>query len=267
MAEAASTRIRSPSYPCIDLETAINRTESLYDYGKRSQVLISAMLPQWGFSETSANGMKVVAALKSFGLIDDAGQKENRKIAITARAYRILKDHPESEERLQAIKDAALDPDIYSYCWKEFGELSDMPHDDAVRSHLIFEKKFNETAVRGFLADYKKSIQFANLSKNDTLDVDHEDDSDDIDDERNEDQTDEHEEYQHVKHNKPPTSTRPGMQQSTHSLKEGEVIFQMPKEISEGSGEELETFMELIKMKIKRSIIKDENKDDANISD
>lgn len=108
MAKANSTRIRSPSYPCIDLKSAIGRTHTLYDYGKRSRVLVSDVVQKWGFNSTSANGMKVVAALKSFGLINDSGQKETRKIVLTDRAYRILKDHQESEERKQAIKESSV---------------------------------------------------------------------------------------------------------------------------------------------------------------
>lgn len=164
-------RIRSPSYPCIDLEAAIDKAGRLYDFGKLNPVLVSAILPQWGFNSKSANGMKVVATLKSFGLIEDSGQKENRKIKLTNRAYRILKDHSNSKEREQAIKDAALNPEIYSWCWKRFGELEEMPTDEAIRSDLIFDKKFNESAVKAFLIDYKKSIKFSNLTKYDNLDV------------------------------------------------------------------------------------------------
>lgn len=162
-------RIRSPSYPCIDLETAIDRAGKLYNFGKLNSVFVSDILPKWGFTPVSTNGMKVVAALKSFGLIDDSGQKEKRKIQITDRAYRILKDHANSKEREQAIKDAALDPEIYAWCWNRYGEIEEMPDDGAVRSELIFDKKFNETAVKGFLSDYKKTIEFAKLSKSDSL--------------------------------------------------------------------------------------------------
>jgi len=54
-----------------------------------------------------------------------------------------------------------------------------------------------------------------------------------------------------------------GMQQATYPLDEGEVYFQWPKAISEESKEELETWIDLIRMKIKRSVIEcaDEDKE------
>lgn len=163
------SRIRSPSYPSIDLKTAVDRTEELYQFAKRSPVLVSAVLPKWGYNSKSANGMKTIAALKSYGLIEDSGKLAMRKIQLTDRAYRIIHGQKDSPDRIKAIQVAALNPEIYEYCWEEFGGPKHMPHDDALREHLILEKKFNETAVSGFLADYKETVTYAKLEDNDII--------------------------------------------------------------------------------------------------
>jgi len=131
------------------------------------------MLPQWGFeSGKSAGGMKVVAALKSFGLISDSGQKEQRKIVITDTAFRIINLEDGSMDWSELIKECALKPDIYNYMWGYYGV--ELPHFEAIKSHLVVDKKFNASAVRGFLDDYKKTIEYAELTKNDTVDSENE---------------------------------------------------------------------------------------------
>ena len=167
------SRIRSPSYPYFDLETAVNRIEERYKFAKRSEVLISVILPKWGYqSGVSANGMKAVAALKSYGLINDAGKKQNRKIILTEKGYRIIHGVKGSTEMVSAIKDAALSPPMYEYMWATYGDIEKMPHSDVIKSHLILDKRFNETAVNGFLNDYVATVRFANLGDSDNIDED-----------------------------------------------------------------------------------------------
>lgn len=163
-------RVRSPSYPSIDLESAVEKLKVMYRFTHKTPVLISVMLPHWDFeSGKSANGMKVVAAMKSYGIIDDTGQKKDRKIHITDSGFRILNLVEDSPERKKLIQDAALSPDIYQYLWNTFEVL---PQFDSIKSHLVVEKKFNEGAVKGFLDDYLSTIEYAKLSKNDKLNGD-----------------------------------------------------------------------------------------------
>ncbi len=157
-------RIRSPSYPYFDLETAVTRIRQLYDFAKRSEVLVSDMITEWGYkTPTSTNGMKAVAALKGYNLIDNFGKKDNRKIALTELAYRIIHTAQGTAVRNALIREAALSPPMYSYMWNKYGPLEDMPKDEAIKSHLIIDKKFNETAVAGFLNDYKSTVEYADL--------------------------------------------------------------------------------------------------------
>ena len=249
-------RIRSPSYPCIDLESAIDKVGKLYNFGKLNPVLVSVILPQWGFNSKSTNGMKVVAALKSFGLIDDSGQKEQRKIKLTNRAYRILKDHSNSKEREQAIKDAALDPEIYSWCWNRYGELEEMPDDEAVRSELIFDKKFNESAVKGFLIDYKDSIKYSKLTKNDNLDVG-EDEKTGIPTEEIKVVESSKQDSALTSHQKVVTQTNPGekMLQDVVNLNDGQqVIIQYPSDLTPENYEDFTDWLLFQHKKIGRSV-------------
>lgn len=160
-------RHRSPAYPAVDLPTAIQRADEFRQYAQRSAVTVAHVLEHWGYKGESSNGMKVVAALGYYGLINDTGTGDKRKIQLTERALRILMDHEESDARAEAIIDAALSPKIYKELWELWGP--ELPPDAEIRSHLIFEKKFNERVVSGVIDDYRRTLGFAGLLESDTI--------------------------------------------------------------------------------------------------
>ena len=82
----------------------------------------------------------------------------------------LLDQRPESTERDEAIKRAALTPKIHSVLWKKWG--FPLPSDDNLRHALIFDWKFNENSVDDFIREYKDTIRFAKLAESYTLSVD-----------------------------------------------------------------------------------------------
>ncbi len=152
---------RGPSYPFIDLEEAVGATKKIYDYTKRAPAPAGSVVENaLGYSLKSSGGVKTIAALKSYGLLEETGQS----LKITDRAYRILIDTPESSERKQAIKDAALSPKWYQSVFTKWG--ADPPA--STRSTLILEHGFIPTTVDSFLKDYRKTIQYAGLIEDKT---------------------------------------------------------------------------------------------------
>jgi hypothetical protein len=151
---------RGPSYPYTDLEGAIVYTRKVYDYVKRGSAAVEAVVKDGlKLSPTSSGSQKVIAALRSFGLIEDAPGANSKAVKLSTRAIRILLDEPDSQERREELKKAALAPKWYEYCWSKWGK--DMP--PAMRSNLLIEHGFIESTVDGFLNDYRKSIAFAGL--------------------------------------------------------------------------------------------------------
>lgn len=253
-------RVRSPSYPSIDLESAIKRAQILEKFSKRTPVLISIMLPHWGFeSGKSANGMKLVAALKSYGLIEDSGKKETRKIVITNAAFRIIHDQPESEDRKMLIKECALMPEMYRYMWDQFGEPTEMPQDGALKSHLVIEKRFNSAAIKGFLDDYRKTVEYAQLSKDDILNG--EIASHDPSMQTNSENTQESDTLSFgagfIGGPVSPATQQAGdhaMKQERFALDNGDVIIQWPSNMSKESFEDFSDWLDILKRKVKRSV-------------
>lgn len=155
---------RGPAYPYVNLEDAVALARKTYDYTKRAPALIDAVVTNaWKASPTSSSSVKIVAALKYFGLLEDvpapAGRPDAKLVKITDRAYRIIVDEESSLARKQAIADAALAPKAYQLCWSKWGK--DMP--PSMRSSLIFDDGFIESTVDGFIKDYKKTVEFSGL--------------------------------------------------------------------------------------------------------
>ena len=167
MSDSISTGGRSPGFPFINLGKAVERLTTMYDFAKRSQVKLEPLYKHWELSPKSTNSKKTIAAMKYFGLIEDSGRGDDRLVSVSQRGLRILLEHEGSERKAQEIKDAALSPAMYKYLWEKYAD--DMPHDDAIKSDLIFNTGFNESSVGGFLNDYKKTITYALLGSSDRI--------------------------------------------------------------------------------------------------
>lgn len=163
-------RTRSPAYPFVNLETAIARAREFYDKERRNAVNINVATKHWGFTEGSSNGAQTIAALTSFGVLEDQGMGDKRTVRLTPTALRILLDtRPDSKERAELIKQAALTPKIHQQLWETWGV--DLPSDPQLRHTLLFDwpVPFNENAVDGFIREYRDTIAFAKLVESDKV--------------------------------------------------------------------------------------------------
>jgi len=235
-----ATSKRSPQYPFIPLERAIKRVQEFYDQEGRHAAPLSVALSSWKYNAKSSGGMQTAAALKGYGLIEYGGKGEKRTLKLSDAALRIILDkRPNSSERHLFIQQAALKPKIFSSLWTQWKE-DGIPSEANMRHTLIFEYDFIEKTVEDFIKVFKKTFQYAGLSSSEDLE------------EQEEDSYNEEEEINPpLKQKRPPM--KPGMQQATYPLDEGDVFFQWPKLLSEASKEELDTWIDLLKRKIKRS--------------
>jgi len=164
----ATKRARSPSYPAVNLERALELAATFFKAERGNEAPIKTVLTKWGYSETSGGGLVALSALIKFGLLADQGTGTSRKVRLTPTARRILLDErPNSEERLRLIKEAALTPTIYRELWDKYG--SELPSDENLRYHLRVERGFEENAAASVIRDYKHTLAFAKLLDADTI--------------------------------------------------------------------------------------------------
>jgi hypothetical protein len=111
------TRTRSPNYPYIGLPAAIERVRKVYDkehQGRMSKLVVAKHL---GFGGLNGISVSVISALGKYGLLANIGDE----LQVSDDALTILVDPPDSEDHAQALRRAALKPELFTELHKHFG--------------------------------------------------------------------------------------------------------------------------------------------------
>jgi len=157
------TRGRSPSYPGIALDVAIERAATVYKREGRNAAPMSAITANWGYKSPDSGPASVTyAALKKFGLLEEEGSGSARMGKLTRLALDILM-HPEPQ---QQIREAALRPPIHQELWAEYGP--DLPSDATLRHRLVAMRGFTERGFEEFIDEYRRTIAFAGLDEDES---------------------------------------------------------------------------------------------------
>jgi hypothetical protein len=164
--EDRTRKERSPSFPFIPLKKAIERAQAMWVSHRKNPARISAVGETWGYSAASSGLLQTIAALKSYGLIDDIGRGEDRRLQISDLASRILLDsRPSAKEN--AIKEAAEKPKVIAEYLKVW--LDHRPSQSHCISELTLDRGFNEDAAMLFMRIFDENISFANLKGDDKI--------------------------------------------------------------------------------------------------
>lgn len=154
---------RSPSYPGIGLEAAIQRTRDMFGYQRREPSSVDLILQRWGYKPKSGAGLVILAALKKFGLVEDEGSGDRRKAQLSPLALTILLDETtDGTQRAAAIRTAALNPAIHRELWDRYDGY--LPDDGALRTYLLLERNFTDTAVKDFIPQFRQTLVFSGLT-------------------------------------------------------------------------------------------------------
>jgi hypothetical protein len=156
------TRHRSPNFPAINLEKAVERAEKLKNRYSRTQVPLEVAQEWWGYKRNSSSGQQIVAALRAYGLLDVEGEGKARKIWINDSAYRIVMN---SSDRPELLQKAALAPAIHKELWEKYRGHG-IPADEIIKHYLLLDRKqgtFNEDSVGTAVANFRSSLKYAGL--------------------------------------------------------------------------------------------------------
>lgn len=167
MPDATSTKApkeRSPSFPIISLKPALERLEKFEaKFGRHPAPYQKAGLA-WGIKEGSSQTNQILAALKSFGLIEYSGAGKDRVVAISDSGRTYLRAQQQAIKD-EIIKRAALRPKAFAAFWPSW--KTDRPIDAICLDALVLEHGFNENAAPSFLRVYDETVDFAKLSASD----------------------------------------------------------------------------------------------------
>lgn len=168
MAETISknARLRSPAYPYLDLESAIEKTEMFYNNETTQRVSALVATADLGYEEGSSRGWRALASLLSFGLLEEEGSKENREVWLSELGKEIFHyGNKDSEDAKRAFRIAALKPPIHLELWELWGKEGQLPSEAQMRRYLVQTKSFNPKAVDDFLKEFVDTLTYAGFIK------------------------------------------------------------------------------------------------------
>jgi hypothetical protein len=167
--EQKKVKKRSPAYPAINLETALERTTELEAKEHDAAVNVDVTVGHWGYAPKSSPGQRILSALKQYGLIEDVeGSGKDRMIRLSQLALDIILDgRPGSLERSEKIKQAALTPPIFRKLYDN--SPNEPASDQSLTFYLTRKEDFNPRVVRDFIEVWKETFTFAQLGNSDML--------------------------------------------------------------------------------------------------
>jgi hypothetical protein len=166
--EPRKKKPRSPSYPGIALQEAIEKARTLYKAEGRHAPPVSAILDLWGYKPKSGGGLVALAALKKFGLVEDEGAGADRRAKLSEQGFAIVVDErAESPDRENLIREAALKPAIHAELWQKYN--GSLPSDATMAYELKRDRGFTESGAREFIQQFKETVAFARLAESGSM--------------------------------------------------------------------------------------------------
>jgi hypothetical protein len=161
-------RTRSPAYPAIGLEEAVQNAAIVWQKANRHPVSADSIGKFWGYDAKSSTGYSMASALKKFGLLIEKGSKEKRELQLSDAAIKLVYDPDRSSvEYSKALKASALTPAIHRELWNKYAP--DLPDDGIIKRFLVVDRKFNQKYVDACITNFRNTIAFANLQRGDTV--------------------------------------------------------------------------------------------------
>jgi len=149
---------RSPGYPMISLDEAVQKAKTLWDKDKNNYIPLAAAYEHLGYKSQGGYSARIIAALKKFELISE---KQNA-IKLTEEAVDLALHNQSDERYIEIIKKLALKPAIYEKIFNKYNGT--IPSDSTLRIELIKEHQFNPESVEDFISSFRKTIEFAGLA-------------------------------------------------------------------------------------------------------
>ena len=161
--EMVGQRHRSPAFPVVPLETALERLAEFEEHYKRSPARPEKVGEAWSI-KNKAYADRIAAAPRYFGLLEYQGSAKDRSIVISDEGRKYLRAHQE-ETKQEVRKAAALRPKKIADFWSVWG--TDRPADAACLDDLIQNHGFSDGDAQDFLKVYDSTIAYARLSDSD----------------------------------------------------------------------------------------------------
>ncbi|MEO3432165.1 hypothetical protein [Inquilinus sp. CAU 1745] len=237
---------RSPRYPAISLPEALQKAGQIYAADYQNKIPKSLIAEHMGYASLNGKSLGVISALSKYGLLEGRSDE----VWITDRALAAIVHGAGSTERIEAIKAAAQEPELFKDLDSNFpGKVSDA----ALRSYLLGKRKFLPDAADRAIRSYRETSEFVE-TETAGLRPGHEES------EWASEQTENpqiqprghHTEYAAPRPPQAPEATPVGTRREVFGLEEGDVVLTYPESISKESFEDLLSYFRIFIRKAKR---------------
>lgn len=159
-----ATRQRSPRYPVVDLETALDLLRKLYGKVGRSDFQPAEAAVAWGYNSASGPVRSRIATLRQYGLLEGKRGRYAENPRISQRGLSLAGPNQtlRGQEYRNELQEAALTPPLFSEIYNTMPNATDA----VFRRHLVVGKGFTEDGARRFMEGYRATIKFSNLDNN-----------------------------------------------------------------------------------------------------
>lgn len=154
-------KTRSRNYPSLGLGEALSRAREFYAKNGKAQVTSDAAVQAWGYGSLNGASLRVLGALRQYGLLDDPAPK---RVKLSPRALTILLEPEDSSERAVALREAAKAPAVFGELMEHYG--ADIPSDEALSSHLIRNAGFSADGATSLIAAFRDTLDLAGKAVN-----------------------------------------------------------------------------------------------------
>jgi hypothetical protein len=147
------TKGRSPNYPQLTLEEAIQRVRPLYEAAHTYPTDKQVIAENLGYGGLHGKSLTLIGALRRYNLLEAAG--DGMKVSDDAVA---LLELPAGEsEHMAALERAAFAPRLFAQMHSEFG--TNLPNDVTLRHYLI-KQGFLPKAADEVIRVYRANLEF-----------------------------------------------------------------------------------------------------------
>lgn len=167
-------KFRSPAYPFVSLPEAIGMAEKLWNSQRKHEAHFQSVIHALGYNSSSGPAQRSVGALGHYGLTEDSGRGDDRKMRLSEIALDLLQLGKEDPRYRSSLRIAALKPTIHAALWERYG--SHLPGDESIRPFLLRDKGYSDQSASEVLKNYRETFQFANLGEKRDFDADEQSD-------------------------------------------------------------------------------------------
>lgn len=156
---------RSPAYPSMNLEQAIALLATFHGNTKGYAVDATDEKPvafrELGFDKPHGDAKRALAALVSYGLIENVLGENPRKVKTSDLGRKIATYPTDDPQRPQWMREAGLRPRIFQKLISRFPE--GLPPSDSPVNSFLLDQGYNPAVIGSLIKDFKATSAFAKL--------------------------------------------------------------------------------------------------------